>query len=67
MGLIGLFVKSKNVSSIRVIRMLRPLRTVNSLPGMRRLVASLIYSFPTLLDVLGLFVFFMIVFGVIAC
>ena len=36
---------------MRAVRALRPLRTINRLPGMRRQVATLIESIPHLVDV----------------
>ena len=66
MGWIGIFLSTSNVSAIRVIRILRPLRTINSMPGMRMLVHSLLASLPTLFDILILFLFVLIVFGIIS-
>lgn len=38
MGWFGKIFTARNVSSIRVVRILRPLRTINSMPGMKELV-----------------------------
>ena len=46
-------------------RVLRPLRTVTRIPGLRLLVGSLFASLPDLLDVLTLFSFFLLFFGVV--
>ena len=47
------------------MRALRPLRTINRLPGMRRQVATLIDAVPHLVDVALLSVFLMVVYGVL--
>lgn len=54
-----------NVSGLRAIRALRPLRTINRLPGMRKQVNALIDSLPALFDVMVLTAFFMVVAGVL--
>ena len=54
-----------NVSAMRAVRALRPLRTVNRLPGMRSQVNTLIGSLPALGDVLLLSAFFLVVGGVL--
>jgi hypothetical protein len=46
-----------NLKAIRSLRVLRPLRTINSLPGMRKLVHSFLDSIPSMLNAL-LFMFF---------
>ena len=50
---------------MRAVRALRPLRTINRLPGMRRQVATLIESIPHLVDVALLSAFLMVVYGVL--
>lgn len=54
-----------NFAVLRSVRVLRPLRTVQRVKGMRILVGSLVASLPSLLDVFELFGFLMLVFGVI--
>ena len=54
-----------NVSGLRAIRALRPLRTINRLPGMRKQVNVLLALLPALVDVLVLTAFFMLVAGVL--
>lgn len=52
-----------NISVIRMVRVLRPLRTVNSIPELKLLVMTILNSLPLLLDIVLLFVFFLIIFG----
>ncbi len=60
-----LFPSLDNYSAMRAVRALRPLRTINRLPGMRRQVNTLIESLPHLLDITMLSGFIMVVFGVL--
>lgn len=45
---------------------MRPLRTINSMPGMSGLVSTILNSLPILFDILVLFGFMLIMFGTIA-
>ena len=54
-----------NVSGLRAFRALRPLRTINGVPGMRLLVNTLIESIPLMIDVMVLIVWMFFVFGII--
>jgi len=54
-----------NVSAFRVIRVLRPLRSLTIVPGMRLLVMSLLRSIPALLEVLLLLLFAFAIFGIL--
>ena len=53
------------ISTLRAIRVLRPLRTISRVPSMRVLVGSLIDAVPQLAGVLLLFLFFLLTFGVV--
>lgn len=64
-GWLGTFTASGNVSAIRTVRILRPLRTINSIPEMKILVNSIIKSLPLLIDVFVLFIFLLLVFSII--
>lgn len=55
-----------NLSSLRFFRILKPLRTMNSFPGMRKIVETLIVSLPKLADVCLLVAFIFMVFGIVA-
>lgn len=50
--------------AIRVIRVLRPLRSLGVLPGMRVLVGTIFKSIPMISNVLLLSVFMLLVFGI---
>jgi hypothetical protein len=64
-GWIGTFLNGGNISAIRTIRILRPLRTINSLPKMKVLVSSILNSIPLLVDIFVLFCFLLLVFGIV--
>ena len=65
MGWISLSPKVANVSAMRTVRVLRPLRTITGVEGMRMLVATLLGSLPMLLDVLILNGFLFLIFGTV--
>lgn len=54
-----------DISAIKVLRLLRPLRTLNQIPNMSQLVLTILSSLPVMLDVTVLFLFMLIVFGTI--
>ncbi|MEO1915017.1 MAG: methylmalonyl-CoA mutase family protein, partial [Myxococcales bacterium] len=54
-----------NVSGLRAFRALRPLRTINGVPGMRLLANTLIESLPLMIDVMVLIVWMFFVFDLI--
>ena len=53
-------------SALRIVKILRPLRTINSMPGMSGLIATIWNSMPVMFDVGILFLFFLLLFGTIA-
>ena len=54
-----------NLSALRSVRVLRPLRTVTRIKSMRVLVGALLRSLPDVADVVLLFGFFLLAFGVV--
>ena len=52
--------KGKNISVIRTIRLLRPLRSINKVRGISDLVNALFFSIPSLINVV-IFLFFIII------
>ena len=66
MGWVSLMIKSGDISAIKVIRILRPLRTINQIPNMSSLVATILNSLPIMFEVMVLFFFMLIMFGTIA-
>ena len=56
---------NNNISAIRSVRALRPLRSVQRLPGLRRQVATMIDSLPKMADVALLGSFILLVYGVL--
>jgi len=57
---------SGDISAIKVIRILRPLRTINQIPNMSGLVSTILNSLPVMFNVMILFFFMLIMFGTIA-
>ena len=64
-SLIALFPGVTNVSSIRTMRVLRPLRTVTVLPGIRVLVSAMLESLPMMGNVVLCLIFLFILFGIL--
>jgi hypothetical protein len=64
-GYISLFGSSSiNISSLRVFRVLRPLRTITKVEGLRLQVTALISALPLLLDTVIVLLFFFIIFAI---
>ena len=57
LGWISNLFSGSNISSFRVIRILRPLKTINSMPGMSTLITTILNSLPFMIDILVLFCF----------
>ncbi len=53
-------------AGLRAFRVLRPLRSLTVVPGMRSLVQSLLNAIPGLLNVMALLLFVFFVWGVLA-
>ena len=58
-------VGSSNVSVGRLVRVLRPLRTISHVPGLKLIINSMLASIPQLLNVLGLCAFIFFMFGIV--
>ncbi len=56
---------SVKLKSIRVMRIFRPLKTVNALPGMRKLIKALINSIPDFTNVIVFIVFVFLLFATV--
>lgn len=54
-----------NTNSLRVFRLLRPLRTINRLPGLRIVVTTLLNAAPNLGGMVVMLAFFFFMFSVI--
>jgi hypothetical protein len=57
--------ESDGLSVIRIVRILRPLRTLTKVEGMRKLVITLLQSMPMLMDVGVLLSFAFFIFGIV--
>lgn len=64
-GWLGLLINAGNISAIRTIRIMRSLRTINSIAEMKIVVNSIIKSIPMLADVFFLFIFLLLIFSII--
>lgn len=56
---------SSNISVGRLVRVLRPLRTISHVPGLKLIINSMLASIPQLLNVLGLCAFIFFMFGIV--
>jgi hypothetical protein len=64
-GYFSIFASSSiNISSLRVFRVLRPLRTITKIEGLRLLVNALIAALPLLRDTIIVLIFFFMVFAI---
>jgi Ion transport protein len=64
-GLIQFALPVDTVSGLRAFRLLRPLRAIHNIEGMRLIVTALISALPSLLDVLALLTFLLVLFGIV--
>merc|ERR1712185_94964 len=64
-GLAALSPKMGGVSCIRTFRVLRPLKTVTSVPGLQKLVVGMLRAIPELGSVLVVLVFVFCIFGIL--
>ena len=64
-GYLSIFNIGGNLSGLRTFRVLRPLKTMTTVPGMKVIVSSMLASIPALSGVLLLAGFFFVVFGII--
>lgn len=68
-GYMSMFLEGSgvNLSALRSFRVVRPLRTISSVPGLRVIVSSLINALPLLRDSLLVLMFFFLVFAIAGC
>lgn len=67
-GYLGMFLGSGgNLSVLRSFRVIRPLRTISSIQGLRVIVASLMNAVPLLRDSLLVLMFFFLIFAIAGC
>lgn len=64
-GIIELSLDSVKLKSLRIMRILRPLKTINALPGMRKLISALLNSIPEFTNVVVFIVFVFLLFATI--
>ena len=64
-GVMGMFTGGSNMSVLRTIRILRPLRTINSIPEMKVLTVSILASIPMLVDIFVLILMFILIFALV--
>ncbi len=68
-GYMSMFLEGSgvNLSALRSFRVIRPLRTISSVAGLRVIVSSLINAVPLLRDSLLVLIFFFLVFAIAGC
>jgi hypothetical protein len=62
----GMFLQGTgvNLSALRSFRVIRPLRTISSVAGLRVIVSSLVNAIPLLRDSMLVLMFFFLVFAI---
>lgn len=68
-GYMSMFLQGSgvNLSALRSFRVIRPLRTISSIQGLRVIVSSLINALPLLRDSILVLMFFFLVFAIAGC
>ncbi len=68
-GYMSMFLQGSgvNLSALRSFRVIRPLRTISSVQGLRVIVSALINSMPLLRDSILVLMFFFLVFAIAGC
>lgn len=56
--------QSINISSLRILRVIRPLRAISFLDELKKIILTLIHAMPNFLNVMLIFFFFMFFFGI---
>lgn len=64
-GWVNVWVEAGNTSALKALRLLKPLKAINSVPGMQIQVKALFASIPSLLNVLALLTLMLFVFGIL--
>jgi hypothetical protein len=54
-----------NLKFVRTLRVLKPMRSIHAIPGLKRLINSLLKSLALLANVVAFLVFFIIFFGIV--
>ena len=68
-GFLSLYLQGKggNISVLRSFRVIRPLRTISNIQGLRIIVASLLNAMPLLRDSFLVLLFFFLIFAIAGC
>jgi voltage-dependent calcium channel L type alpha-1S len=64
-GILEISVGSVKLKSLRLLRIFRPLKTINALPGMRKLISALINSIAEFANVVIFLIFVFLMFSTI--
>jgi hypothetical protein len=64
-GWLSILVKNPAIAQIKILRILRPLKLIKKVPGMPKLVSTILDSIPVMIDVMILFMFFILLMAVI--
>ncbi len=54
-----------NLKFIRTLRILKPMRSIHAIPGLRRLINSLLKSFTMFLNIIAFLIFFLNFFSIV--
>lgn len=66
LGWVSALYAGQDVSAIRTIRILRPLKATTAIPGMKSLIQTILVSLPSMFDIMVLFLFMITMFGTVA-
>lgn len=65
-GLLEFFSSSDlNLKAIRAMRVLRPMRSLSTIPGLRKLVSALFYSLPEFINIFMFLIFIYVLFSIL--
>jgi hypothetical protein len=65
LGLLAAGMEGDNLSGVRTLRAMKPLRTISGIPGLRILMATLLDSAPLVMNVLALLLGLFAIFGIV--
>ena len=63
--MLAMGMEAGNLSGMRTLRAMKPLKTINGVPGMRILVTTILDSAPLIMDVMVLLVWLFFIFGIV--
>ena len=65
LGWLEFIPRAPNLKFVRTLRVLKPMRSIHAIPGLKRLINSLLKSLALLANVVAFLIFFIIFFGIV--